>query len=167
MAGGNTKTLSSSLAHELGHARTRIKGGDIKATNITSQKASSLGYFTEELEIDIVHLENKVRSSLNIELRDNYLFVPMLDVERSQNIEDYIEFTSKYGETVGAWLVIPKADDMHFDYNSVPKATSESKLKGIKFMLKTLKYKNNLNEWKHNKYKFKKNVTEAIIIGND
>ena len=47
------------------------------------------------------------------------------------------------------------------------KATSESKFKGIKFMLKTLKYKNNLNEWKHNKYKFKKNVTEAIIIGND
>ncbi|WP_299116472.1 M91 family zinc metallopeptidase [uncultured Winogradskyella sp.] len=146
MADGTKRDPAVSLGHELGHVSDEMNG---KPDNYyweatTDDAFDNFGTTIEVNEIDNVHRENLVRAGLGVDLRNTYDGVQVRDMQLGQQKW----FGGQANSQSASYLfeLVPKPENMHFDYSSVPKASKKyftQTANGVK----PYSIKRNISEW--------------------
>jgi RHS repeat-associated protein len=152
---GTPRSLATSLGHELGHVKLTMEGRNNRNIATTKEAlAQEKGAHAEEIEN--VHRENLIRAGLNMPLRDNYVGVPIKNMELSGKT-----ISSDYGTLLE---IRPKAKDMHFEYSTVPRASLNNYLQALKMVFGGHRSTNNLSKYNKSSNEFKDSVKNAQII---
>jgi RHS repeat-associated protein len=140
--GGVPRDGSASLSHEFGHIQDVFAGttNNWLAATDESYNDPEGPFRTKIEELGVMHKENLVRAALGLKLRDNHNHVKTLDMEVGK--QKYFE-SGDYKEYL--FELVPKAENMHFDYSSVPKADTSRKSSVWKIL--TWSNATNLTEW--------------------